>query len=249
MNIEMKTVMKRNISKNIYGTIAVYCLLALSTLFTLSACSSDDDATSKVAPASTGTYTDTRDGHTYEWVRYGNLEWMTENLRYDINDKTNSSIYQPVNNFYNNTDTTNLAKYGRLYTQSGAQTACPDGWRVPTDADWQNLEQSLGMSASDASQYEWRGNVASTMLTLQGDTSALNLKLGGFYDKFVVGGNTNWRFMGCFAFYWTSTQDNTKTGIYYFYRKLAYNRTDVYRQSMIPNSNMLSVRLVRDAKQ
>lgn len=238
--------MKENIRENSYSLLAVSFIIALSTLLTLTACSSDDTAASKVAPASTGTYTDTRDGHIYGWVRYGNLEWMTENLQYDIKDKVNSSIYQPINNFASNTDTTNLAKYGRLYTLSGAQTACPDGWRVPTDADWQNLEQALGMSSSDASQYEWRGNVASSMLTLQGDTCALNMKLGGFYDKFVVGGNTNWRFMGAFAFYWTSTQDNAKTGLYYFYRKLAYNRTDVYRQSMIPNSNMLSVRLVRD---
>lgn len=224
---------------------AVVCMTL--SLVVLTACSSDDEVASKVAPSSTGTFTDTRDGHTYGWVRYGNLEWMTENLAYNINDDvTNSSIYQPIDNYENNNDTTNLNKYGRLYTISGALTACPDGWRLPTDEDWQNLEKALGMNVSDATSKEWRGNVAFSMLTIKGDTCALNLKLGGFYDKFTIASETHWRFMGAFAFYWTSTKDGDKSGEYYFYRKLAYNRPEVYRQSMTPNSNMLSVRVVRN---
>ena len=41
-----------------------------------------DDDTPAPRPSATGTYTDSRDGQTYTWVRLGEQEWMTSNLRY-----------------------------------------------------------------------------------------------------------------------------------------------------------------------
>ena len=35
---------------------------------------------------------------------------------------------------------------------------CPVGWRVPTDADWINLEIFLGMTQQVAEQMYWRGS-------------------------------------------------------------------------------------------
>ena len=43
---------------------------------------SDDDKLPNINPAATGEYTDERDGNTYGWVRIGDLEWMTSNLKY-----------------------------------------------------------------------------------------------------------------------------------------------------------------------
>ena len=31
-------------------------------------------------------------------------------------------------------------EHGNLYTWEEALAACPEGWRLPTDEDWQNLE-------------------------------------------------------------------------------------------------------------
>lgn len=45
---------------------------------------SDDDKLPDVRPAAKGEYTDVRDGNTYGWVRIGDLEWMTENLKYQV---------------------------------------------------------------------------------------------------------------------------------------------------------------------
>ena len=224
---------------------ATVCLAAFALV--LASCSSDDDDTpAKVAPTAEGTFVDTRDGHEYHWVKYGNLDWMTENFSYDINDANNSSIYQPDYDFYNKTNTEYLAKYGRLYTLNGALKACPEGWRLPTDADWQNLERTLGMSAKDAAGTDWRGHVAHSMFTMQGDTCALNLLLGGYYDSYWGMGTSFWRYMSTYGYYWTATADTTKSGQYYYFRKMAYNRVAVYRQSMEPSNYMLSVRYVRD---
>lgn len=215
-------------------------------------CSDDDSTPSPVEPEATGSFTDPRDGEQYGWVRYGGLDWMTENMRYDIQDNVNSTIYLDAdengssNGGSNPNSTRNLAKFGRLYSQKGAQAACPDGWRIPTDADWQRLEQALGMSASDAASDDWRGNIAPLMLTVYESTPPLNLRLGGIYFNSSL--QTGWRFMGVYAYYWTSTPDSSKEGEYYYVRKLTYARNEVCRMSMDPSAYKLSVRYVRDAQ-
>ena len=43
-------------------------------------------------------------------------------------------------------------------------------------------------------------------------------------------------------------RDDSKEGEYYYYRKLYYDSSQVYRQSMEAEAEMLSVRFVRDVK-
>lgn len=72
--------------------------------------------------------------------------------------------------WYDNS-TTNRDIYGGLYTwaaamngagssnsnPSGVQGVCPDGWHLPSDAEWQELEMHLGMSQGEADSVGWRG--------------------------------------------------------------------------------------------
>jgi uncharacterized protein (TIGR02145 family) len=74
------------------------------------------------------TFTDPRDGKTYNTVQIGDQCWMKENLNYQT---SNSWCY--ANN------TANCTNYGRLYTWSAALTACPPGWHLPSDAEWNQL--------------------------------------------------------------------------------------------------------------
>ena len=218
----------------------------------LTACHDDDEAPSPVAAETRGTFTDPRDNETYGWVRYAGLDWMTENYRYNIQDDVNSTIYLDADengssNAGNNPNSTrNLARYGRLYTLSGAQTACPDGWRIPTDTDWQQLEQALGLSADDAATDGWRGNIAPLMLSIYGTERDLNILLGGYYATNTL--QRGWRFMGAYGYYWSSTPDPQKEGEYYYVRKFTYARNEVCRMSMEPSSYKLSVRYVRNAQ-
>jgi uncharacterized protein (TIGR02145 family) len=74
------------------------------------------------------TFTDPRDGQTYNTVQIGSQCWMKENLNYQT-----SSSWCYANN------TANCNNYGRLYTWQAALTACPPGWHLPSDAEWTQL--------------------------------------------------------------------------------------------------------------
>ena len=52
-----------------------------------------------------------------------------------------------------------LKEFGYLYSYEAAVAAVPEGWRLPTDEDWQELEKTLGMSGKEISlMNQWRGN-------------------------------------------------------------------------------------------
>lgn len=86
-----------------------------------------------------GTFTDPRDGNVYKTVKIGNQTWFAENLRYAVNWNNGNQTGQPALS-YNNTI------YGKLYNWYAVNTAtlCPQGWHIPTDAEWTILTNFLG---------------------------------------------------------------------------------------------------------
>jgi uncharacterized protein (TIGR02145 family) len=119
-------------------------------------------------PATSGTFTDSRDGNHYNVVKIGNQIWMAENLAYlpsvvhpGVGSQTTPKYYVYG---YNGTDvsaakaTANYATYSVLYNwpaamagsasstanPSGVQGVCPTGWHLPSDAEWTQLTDYLG---------------------------------------------------------------------------------------------------------
>ena len=213
-----------------------------STVFT--SCGDDEDIpTDKIAASDKGTFTDLRDGNIYTWVRYGNLDWFAENFRYDLQDETQCRLYV----MEDNVTKLDAKKYGRIYTYQGAVEACPDGWRLPTDEDWKNLEMQMGMSAADTDGMEWRGNIANRMMTKYGETPDINILLTGYYSPNIVMGKTGYKFFSTKGYYWTATSDTDKGSGFYFFREFMYNNAGVRRMSTTDYFYM-SVRYVRDAQ-
>ena len=156
-------------------------LLLLAIFFGCVACD-DSDNEINIQPEATGSYTDVRDGNEYHWVRYAGLEWMTENLRF-IPDK---GVFAPdltplPGGYYNDKKNAEYyKKFGGLYDYEAALAAVPEGWRLPTDDDWLNLEKALGMSISDLKQSGERGNVQGELLQQGVDGTGINLQLSGY---------------------------------------------------------------------
>jgi uncharacterized protein (TIGR02145 family)/uncharacterized repeat protein (TIGR02543 family) len=97
------------------------------------------------------------DGNVYTTVTLGTQTWTVENLRTTkYNDGTNipfvpdratwASMTSPAYCFFNNsTDATANAKWGAIYNWYTVNTGklVPSGWHVPTNADWDTLQNYL----------------------------------------------------------------------------------------------------------
>jgi len=106
------------------------------------------------------------DGKSYSIVKIGDQTWMGENLAFLPSVSSSSSgsenstyyyVYGYEDSRVNDAKVNpNYTTYGVLYNWEAAKTACPSGWRLPSDGEWKVLETYLGMSQSDAEGDGWR---------------------------------------------------------------------------------------------
>jgi len=165
-------------------------------------------------------FTDTRDGKTYKFVKIGTQTWMAENLNF----YTSSGSYCYDNN------KSNCDKYGRLYGWGTSKKVCPSGWHLPSDGEWKKLEIFMGISKSEFKKTSWRGTDQGKKLksttgwwknenSTGTDAYGFNALAGGFV-------NVDGAFIGlgtCTAF-WTSTEGD-ETGAYHRY--LSYEHSEI----------------------
>ncbi|MFC2103560.1 FISUMP domain-containing protein [Bacteroidota bacterium] len=92
----------------------------------------------------------TIDGQVYNTVKIGDQCWIKENLNVGTMIQGNQQTTDNgiVEKYCYNDDEANCETYGALYqwdelmnysTENGAQGICPDGWHLPTEADFQHL--------------------------------------------------------------------------------------------------------------
>lgn len=106
------------------------------------------------------------DGQKYEFVKIGNLLWTVRNLDFLPNGitKDNNISYtaDPKAGYYNGDE--NLKSDGLLYNFFAINyieqnNLLPDGWRIPTISDLNNLSNFLeGKSFGLKSYYGWENN-------------------------------------------------------------------------------------------
>ncbi len=108
----------------------------------------------KVINMHNGAMLDERDGNLYESVLIGNQCWLQRNLAWlpSVSPveliSTTDPYYYVI--YYSGTDvdeaksTQNYKKYGVLYNYPAALTACPDGWHLSSEEEWNELAQFCG---------------------------------------------------------------------------------------------------------
>ncbi|MCB9496899.1 MAG: hypothetical protein H6686_08460 [Fibrobacteria bacterium] len=184
-----------------------------------------------------GRLVDSRDGRSYRTIQIGTQTWMAENLNYGragVCPSADGSIVEG--------SVDSCSKYGRLYMwaetmqgaspsnaiPSGVQGVCPDGWHVPSDAEWQSLEVALGMDPSTAATAGVRGTTEGTMLKSKlgwrsntgTDTYGFRaLPAGGVFGEMFNGS-------GFEAYFWTTSEYDSNL---VWDRDVSYGLTNVAR--------------------
>lgn len=155
-----------------------------------------------------------RDGYTYTTVQIGSQCWLKQNLRTKTkpggealtNSTSDDVLINSERACPGATGTTtpgteeDCNTFGALYTwaammngtiTAGTQGICPDGWHVPTDQEWNVLDQYVADPGQcDPARYNWEcakgGDKLQTATQCIGrtpcGTSGFNATLAGFRD-------------------------------------------------------------------
>lgn len=192
----------------------------------------------------TGKMKDERDNKSYNTVKIGDQIWMAENLNYDAGE--GSICYKEKDE--------NCDKYGRFYTAEALDDVCPDGWHLPSDDEWKELEIHLGMKREVIDDTKWRGEKEGHMLKSEkgwveegngSNSTGFNALSKGLYmkvppsarhlyDRFIVHGKVTG--------FWSSTSVKDK----FWVRVLRHDKKGINRTSMNPDKVGVSVRCVKD---
>ena len=216
------------------------------------------------------------EGNSYGTIEIGTQVWMAENLKVtqypdgspitQLSDEAEWNAMTPdvqAYCWYNNqaeySDTSGVlytwaaVMNGALSTNtipSGIQGVCPDGWHIPSDAEWKVLEMFLGMSEANANNYDWRGSDEGGQLKEKGFSNWLFPNTGASNSSgftAVPGGFRSAK--GLFysvdqsAAWWSATEEEATDKSWY--RTLSFDKEQVYRQYNDMRLG-LSVRCVKD---
>lgn len=203
-------------------------LVIASLAFLLSACSES--------------FTDSRDGQSYGVVKIGERTWMAENLNY----ATEMSVCPDG-------DSRNCKRLGRLYTWADAKMVCPEGWRLPTSADFaqilaQSLDGNPGAVSNEAgaklkSRDGWfkKGNGSDEF-----GFNALPAGYRGAISKSDDGTISGGKFdgIGGYAYFWSADEDAENPESNAFYLFLSFS-SDAASLNAFAKEDYRSVRCVR----
>ncbi len=188
-----------------------------------------------------------KEGNVYATVKIGNQCWMRENMR-TKKYEDGTDIIAGGNNtdvtegYYYDVTSTGIAlmQRGYHYNWPAANLICPHGWHLPSDAEWNTMEQTL--SGSDwQDEYKtsigFRGSHAGKLALAGGNESGFSAVPAG-----ACVGLFSSTSLGYDAYFWSSTQGNSDGACS---RALDHNRAGVER-SYYGKFNGFSVRCVKN---
>jgi len=231
------------------------------------------EETAAESQPSGGTLTDPRDSKTYKTVKIGEQVWMAENLNFEAkgsmcngelervyDEASEDYIYKPSKGSPDKIQA-NCQKYGRLYEWETAMKACPSGWHLPSNAEWDKLlhyvDSTTNGTKSPYNESIYESKTAGKYLKAKsGWEDDFRGRLGeakvNGIDKYgfsaLPGGNIgahqgNYDHVGYNGLWWSSSE-GLGLGSAHYYRKMIYYEEGVY--SGFEYSCLLSVRCIKD---
>jgi len=172
------------------------------------------------------TFTDTRDGNIYKWVKIGDQIWMAENLAYlpSVDDNSSFSTKRTPGYGVYGYDGNNIAAakahteeingktvnmyetYGVLYNGYAVKEAniCPDGWHIPTDDEWNELIEYLATNGHRGTEGTALKAASGWFDNGKGTDDFGFAALPSGFRAYIGGTSGNVGFSGC---WWSSTEN------------------------------------------
>ena len=213
-----------------------------------------------------------QDGNTYDYLTYGDQVWTVENAEMvtyrdgtpipEVTDPTQwGNLTTGAWCYYDNDPT--KGKLYNWYAVAGIHDTdpntpnkefAPEGWHVPTDAEWTTLEEYLIASGYNYDGTTTGNKIAKAMASTTGWDSSINTGEVGNdqssnnssgFNAFPEGNRSDFGpffYEGSVAFFWTSTNLDTS---FADFRSLYTNSSSLDRYGR-EKQNGFSVRFVRD---
>jgi uncharacterized protein (TIGR02145 family) len=199
------------------------------------------------------------EGNLYNVVTIGSQNWMAENFRatkyndgsviQSVGSDTDWSEFDSPGYAWYDYNLENKHLYGALYNWPVVNSGdlCPEGWHIPTDADWTILSDFLGGERTAGGFMKSTGN--------QWDSPNYNATNYAGFSGFPGGGSSSllgsFTGQGSLAVWWTSTIDYSMEPDegWIRIRKLWNINEKLWRDGFMTRGgaiNFLSVRCIKD---
>ena len=211
-------------------------------------------------PYCSGTGSDI-DDNVYRTIKIGDQWWMMENLKV-IHYRNGDPIAHVTDQYawesltsgaycnYDN-DEGHVATYGRLYNWYAVDDSrifAPEGWHVPSDDEWKQLEMYLGMSQAEADADQWRGTYEGNKLKEAGTIHWGGDNFGATNESRFTAlprgyryGSGHFHVLGDYGYFWSETLGVNSA----WNRGLSSSRSDISRIGCGFRDGF-SIRCVRD---
>jgi len=235
------------------GEYSIYCIAFATDYYTSSGSSTfyviDPEINTTITDSglsySDERVTDPRESKSYFVTTIGGKKWFKNNLYYSGSGI--SYAYSPSIDIL----------IGRLYTWEEAVTACPQGWRLPSDSDFAELANSTHSGSNYKAGETFKGAAGDMMV----NAKFIGNRMWTFWPQVDItnksgfcalpvgyaverGAEDNQRFQGMnnYAVFWTSDSD----GNYGLYRYIYVQQNDVMLAKGDKTSFRASVRCIKD---
>ena len=201
------------------------------------------------------------DGNTYATIPIGKQVWMAENLRAtryrdgsiipNVGDGSDWSESNFGARSYPGNKKENSETHGELYNWyvvSDKRKACPNGWHVPSDIEWQQLENDLGVPTSALSVKGWRGKLEKAGDKLKSSYYVQGSALNRSGFSAISGGGRSgldglFFNLAEFSGWWSSTSDAVGKA---WYRYLLHDMSSGINRDSESKQSGFFIRCIRD---
>lgn len=188
---------------------------------------------------------DSRDGNLYCTTTFNGKTWLKNNL-----------YYAGAGVSYENSEAMD-AIFGRFYTWNEAVTACPDGWHLPSDAEFAELANAL---AAEGTSFSGKVNFTDVAGGLMVDAKFLGTRMWEYWPQVKItnkaglsvlpvgyamdqGSAQKFNGVESYAAFWTSDAEDDEMA---YYRYIYVKQNDIQIGHGDKASFRASVRCVKD---